>query len=93
MEGNDPLAKCYKLAGMRAAKHFDPISLEIGNLVILNVIALEISLIIENARTAESLQNPSFFGSKGKQRGSLAVRKGNKKPQNESVSSLWNTNI
>lgn len=56
MEGNDPLAKCHKLAGRRAAKHFDPRSLEIGNLVILNAIASEISLITENARTAESLQ-------------------------------------
>lgn len=62
MEGNDPLAKCYKLTGRRAAKHFDPISLEIGNLVILNVIASEISLITENVRTAESLKkkNPSL---------------------------------
>lgn len=83
MEGNDPLAKCYKLAGRRAAKHFDPISLEIGNLVILNVIASEISLITENARTAESLKkNPSFFGSKKKQWGSLAARKGDKEPHN-----------
>lgn len=56
MEGNDPLAKCYKLAGRRAAKYFDPINLQIGNLVILNVIASEISLITENARTAERLQ-------------------------------------
>lgn len=61
MEGNDPLAKCNKLAGRRAAKHFDPISLEIGNLVILNVIASEISLITENARTAESLQKSLFL--------------------------------
>lgn len=61
MEGNDPLAKCYKLAARRAAKHFDPISLEIANLVILNVIASEISLITENARTAESLQKSVFL--------------------------------
>lgn len=61
MEGNDPLAKCCKLAGRRAAKHFDPISLEIGNLVIPNVIASEISLITENARTAESLQKSIFL--------------------------------
>lgn len=67
MEGNDPLAKCYKLAGRRAAKHFDPISLEIGNLVILNVIASEISLITENVRTAESLKkiNPSLEEKRG----------------------------
>lgn len=76
MEGNDPLAKCYKLAGRRAAKHFDPISLEIGNLVILNVIASEISLIAENVRTAESLKkiNPSL--EEKRQYGSLAARMG-----------------
>lgn len=76
MEGNDPLAKCYKLAGRRAAKHFDPISLEIGNLVILNVIASEISLITENVRTAESLKkiNPSL--EEKRQYGSLAARMG-----------------
>lgn len=63
-ERNDPLAKGYKLAGRRAAKHFDPISLEIANLVILNVIASEISLITENARTAESPRKSVFLWEK-----------------------------